>query len=191
MRIVGGSFRGRTILAPPGRSVRPTSEKARQAIFNILEHHDFDLDFSLESARVIDLFAGSGALGLEALSRGAAHALFVETDTEAAQLVQKNIDALGLTSNARVLRRNATRLTSRSATDGSPFDLAFLDAPYGSRLTELALNSLREGGWLAPDALLVVESAKREQFAAPAGFKLLDERTYGAACIRLLRLAEF
>ncbi len=186
MRIVGGTHRGRRLLAPgPNEQrIRPTSDRVREAIFDILAHGAGGVAVELTGARVIDLFAGTGALGLEALSRGAAFALFVEEDPRARGLIRTNIETLGLDGQARVFRRNATRLGHIGTM--APFDLGFVDPPYGKGLGEGALLSLAEGAWLAPGARLVLEEAAEAVFALPAGFMLLDERRYGDTAVRFL-----
>jgi 16S rRNA (guanine966-N2)-methyltransferase len=185
MRIVAGSLRGRPLVAPRGHSTRPTADRTRQAIFNVIEHAAWAPD--LEAARVIDVFAGSGALGIEALSRGATACLFVEHDAAALAAVGANIERLGLTDRSRTLRRDAGRLGPRTERDGVPFDIAFLDPPYGAGLVETTLERLREGGWLARGALVVVERGEGEPAVAPAGYALLDERVWGAARVSFLR----
>jgi 16S rRNA (guanine966-N2)-methyltransferase len=185
MRIVSGKFRGKALAAPEGRDTRPTSDRARQAVFNILEHAEFAP--GLSEARVIDLFAGSGALGLEALSRGAAFCLFVETDDRARGAIRENMEALGLFGVSRIHRRDATDLGQRPASAGPAFDLAFLDPPYAKGLAERCLAALAEGGWLADDALAVVERGVDEPPLAVAGFEVLDERVYGAARVWFVR----
>ncbi len=185
MRVVAGKFKGRILAAPPGGATRPTSDRARQAVFNILEHAPWSE--GLEGLRVIDLFAGSGALGLEALSRGATFCLFVETDEAARGAIRDNIDAMDLFGATRVHRRDATDLGKRPASDGDPFDLAFLDPPYGKALGEQTLAELARGGWLCAGALVVWERGTGEAEAETPGFEALDERTYGAARVRFLR----
>lgn len=160
MRITGGKFGGRKLAAPGDDRVRPTSDKVRQAIFNILEHQDFGV--TLEGARVADLFAGTGALGLEAISRGAAFCLFVEDAAASRALIHRNIEELGLTGVSKIWRRDATQLGAMAPGAGGPFDLVFLDPPYRKNLVAPALASLSEGGWLAPGALLIVETAGDE-----------------------------
>jgi len=184
MRIVGGRFKGREIAAPPGRDTRPTGDRAREAVFNILAHAAWAP--GLEGRRVLDLFAGSGALGLEALSRGAAFALFVETDDAARGTIRDNIEALGLFGATRIHRRDATDLGAKPAGLGAPFDLAFLDPPYGKGLGERALARLKEGDWIAVDALVVFECGADESPVTP-GYTLLDTRAYGAAKVLFLR----
>ena len=185
MRIVAGRFRGKSVIAPEGQGTRPTSDRARQAVFNILEHAPWSP--GLHDLRVIDLFAGSGALGFEALSRGAAFCLFVETDAAARGAIRENVEAMGLFGATRVHRRDATDLGLKPMSDGPPFDLAFLDPPYGKGLGEAALAKLAEGGWLAPDALVVLEKGTAEAAPAVPGFEPLDARDYGAARVHFLR----
>jgi 16S rRNA (guanine966-N2)-methyltransferase len=184
MRIVGGRFKGRAIAAPPGRDTRPTGDRAREAVYNILEHAAWSP--GVEGRRVLDLFAGSGALGLEAMSRGASFALFVETDAGARGAIRDNIEALGLFGVTRIHRRDATDLGVKPAGLGEPFDLVFLDPPYGKGLGERALAKLREGGWITDDALVVLECGEDETPATP-GFEMLDTREYGAARVLFLR----
>jgi 16S rRNA (guanine966-N2)-methyltransferase len=185
MRIVGGKHRGRRLAAPPGGAVRPTSERAREALFNILAHGRFAPAPVFEDARVLDVFAGTGAIGLEALSRGARYAAFIETDRQAREALAANIKALGETGRTRVLAIDAT---APPRSDG-PYDLVFLDPPYRTGLAAPALAALARTGWLAPDALAVVELAARSKFEAPAGFTLLEERRYGAGRLVFLRVA--
>jgi 16S rRNA (guanine966-N2)-methyltransferase len=175
MRIVGGSLSGRTLAAPRGRHTRPTADRVREAVFNKLEHGVEG--FSLAGIRVLDLFAGSGAMGLEALSRGAGHVLFVDDDEEARGLIRRNADALGVIGRTKIWRRDAARLGRCAPLP--PFSLAFLDPPYRRGLTTAALAGLVAGGWLAPDAVVVVEEAAGETVAAPPGLGLLDRRDYG------------
>lgn len=188
MRIVSGEFRGKTLVAPEGQSTRPTSDRARQAVFNILEHAPWS--DGVRGRRVIDLFAGSGALGFEALSRGADFCLFVETDEAARGAIRDNVDAMGLFGRTRVHRRDATQLGVRPGADGPAFDLAFLDPPYAKGLGEIALARLAEGGWLAPGALVVFERGVGEPAFEVAGFAPLDARDYGAARVHFLRYGE-
>jgi 16S rRNA (guanine966-N2)-methyltransferase len=182
MRIVSGTLKGRRILTPEGEATRPTSDRARQAVFNILEHAPWS--DGLGGLRVIDLFAGSGAMGLEALSRGAASCLFIENDRTASEAIQANIQAMGQQGLARLLRRDATKLGQNAE---PAFDIAFLDPPYGSGLGETALASLLAGGWLKPDGLAVLERGAGEPPFQADGFELLDERRYGAAQVWFLR----
>lgn len=185
MRIVSGSFRGKTLAAPQGEATRPTSERARQAIFNILEHAAWGR--GVRGQRVIDLFAGSGALGFEALSRGAAFCLFVETAEAARGAIRENVEAMGLFGQTRVHRRDATDLGVRPGGDGPAFDLAFLDPPYAKGLGEAALEKLGAGGWLSPGAIVVFERGASEPDVQVSGFAALDARDYGAARVHFLR----
>ena len=185
MRIVAGTRRGRSILAPEGQGTRPTSDRARQAVFNVLEHAAWAP--GLSGLRVIDLFAGSGALGFEAMSRGAAFGLFVETDEAARGAIRENADAYGLVGRIRVHRRSATDLGVRPGSDGEAFDLAFLDPPYGKGLGEQALACLVEGGWLRPGAIVVFERGSDEPEIETPGYERLDARDYGAARVIFLR----
>jgi 16S rRNA (guanine966-N2)-methyltransferase len=188
VRIVSGAFRGKTLVAPAGLGTRPTSDRARQAVFNILEHAAWLP--GVRDLRVIDLFAGSGALGFEALSRGAAFCLFVETDDAARGAIRENVEAMELFGQTRVHRRDATQLGTRPGADGPAFNLAFLDPPYAGGLGETALQRLREGGWLAPGAIAVLERGASEPDLAHEGYALLDARAYGAAKVWFLKLAE-
>lgn len=184
MRIVSGEFRGKALIAPPGDATRPTSDRARQAIFNILEHAPWSE--GVRERRVIDLFAGSGALGFEALSRGASFCLFVETDDAARGAIRDNVEAMGLFGRTRVHRRSATDLGVKPGADGPAFDLAFLDPPYAKGLGEQALEKLVAGGWLAPGAIVVFERGVAEPPFDVGGFALLDARDYGAARVNFL-----
>lgn len=175
MRIVAGQFRGRALAAPEGAHTRPTSDRVREAVFNILEHGIGN--FPLAGVRVLDLFAGTGALGLEALSRGAAFCHFVEEDAAARGLIRRNIETLGLTGITKVFRRDATDLGAAGNRGG--FGLAFLDPPYDQGLAERALASAARGGWLAPGAVTVIEESKRAIVALPPGYTALERRTWG------------
>ena len=177
MRIVAGKFKGRALTAPKGRTTRPTSDRAREAIFNILAHADWAPP--LEEARVIDLFAGSGSLGLEAMSRGGGFCLFVETDNGARGAIRSNIETLGLFGVTRIHRRSATALGARPVNLGAPFDLAFLDPPYEQGLVVPALAQLRSG-WLSERAIVMVETGAGEEVEF-GDWEILDERTSGAA----------
>jgi 16S rRNA (guanine966-N2)-methyltransferase len=187
MRIVSGRFRGRPIVAPPGQTTRPTSDRARQALFDVIDHAAWAPE--LEGAKIIDLFAGSGALGLEALSRGAAYCLFVETDEAARGAIRENMDALGLFGETRVHRRDAADLGVCHSSAGGPFDLAFLDPPYRKGLGERAMAELVKGGWLVPGALIVFERAADEPDLDLAGFEIIDTRIWGAAQVVFLKVA--
>jgi 16S rRNA (guanine966-N2)-methyltransferase len=173
MRVVGGRLRSRPIAGPKSQAVRPTSDRSREALFNILIHAYAG---PVAGARVLDLFAGTGALGIEAISRGAAYALFVDEGVEARSLLRGNVETLGLGGVTRIFRRDATKLGPAHPVE--PFDLVFLDPPYGKGLAEKALASARDGGWLKPQALIVVEEAADAGFKAPGGFKELERRTY-------------
>lgn len=176
MRVVGGKHRGRPLIAPKGAGTRPTTDRVREALFNILAHRDPPLP---DGARVLDLFAGSGALGLEALSRGAVRALFVETAAAARAAIRQNIEALNETGRTKIYRRDATRLGPLESNAGGPFDLVLMDAPYHHDLTAPALQSAREGGWLTEGALIVIECAADEPVPDVTGFTLEDDRRYG------------
>ena len=186
MRIVSGRFKGRTLKAPGDAALRPTSDKVRQAIFNILEHAGFAAGFSLEGARVIDLFAGTGALGLEALSRGAKYCLFIEDAAESRAIIRENVEALGLTGASKIWRRDATNLGALDTL--APFDLAFLDPPYRRSLIAPALTGLATGGWLNPNALVIAEAAEDETMPVVEGYEMLDDRVYGDTRIAFMRL---
>ncbi len=185
MRIIAGKFRGKTLLSPDDNSIRPTSDRVRESVFNILASR---LGPNFDGLRVLDLFAGTGALGLEALSRGASHVVFVDMGTEARGLIRDNIEAFGAGGTAKLLRRDATAL-GVPGTMGQ-FNLVFLDPPYGQSLGEKALASLRDGGWLAPGAMLVLEESSTAELSLPPGFVLDDRREYGAAAIHLLHAVD-
>jgi len=184
MRIVGGEYRGRALSGPRGMATRPTSDRLRETLFNILQHA-----YGLPRAetRVLDLFAGTGALGLEALSRGAAHALFVEAGAEARGLIRRNIEALGLTGRTRLFRRDATRLGAAGTL--APFDLVFCDPPYRQGLGEAALASAAAGGWVASGALCVLEEAADAEIRLGAAFSVLDRREAGDTQLVFARAA--
>jgi 16S rRNA (guanine966-N2)-methyltransferase len=182
MRIVAGRFRGKTLLSPGDATIRPTADRVREAVFNIIASR---LGPGLEGRRVLDLFAGTGALGLEALSRGAARAVFVDNGAEARGLIRDHIEAFGVAGTAKLLRRDATDLGP--AGSFGAFDLVFLDPPYGKGLGERALVSARAGGWLAPEALIVLEEGSGvAELAPPAGFVVEDRREYGAAAVHFV-----
>jgi 16S rRNA (guanine966-N2)-methyltransferase len=186
MRITGGSFGGRTLKTPDGMRVRPTADKVRQAIFNVLQHHDFGNDFALDGARAIDLFAGTGALGIEALSHGARFCLFVDDSADSRGLIRENVEALQLTGVSKIWRRDAGSLGPHKENSGGPFELAFLDPPYRKGLIGPALTGLANGGWLSPSAVIVVETAADEDRPAADGFTLGDERLYGDTKVAFL-----
>lgn len=188
MRIVGGRWRGRPLAAPTeagaASPIRPTSDRLREAIFNVLTHA---YEEALVGVRVLDLFAGTGALGLEALSRGAAFATFVDEGAEARGLIRRNVEALGAGGISRTFRRDATRLGP--ATPNPPVSLVFADPPYGKGLAAPALLACREGGWLTDEAVIVVEEAVGSEFRWPEGFAEDDRRRYGETEIAFGRLA--
>ncbi len=184
MRIVGGKFKGRGIKTPSSSVVRPTSDRLRETIFNILAHA---YDDACESARVIDLFAGTGALGIEALSRGANFALFVDDSNEGRALLRANVETLGLGGVTRIFRRDATKLGPMPPQDR--FTLAFLDPPYGKDLAPRALVSLRDGGWLADGALCMIEEEADATVDLPEGFTLLDRRENGDTQVLFARFS--
>jgi len=181
MRVVGGRLRGRALTGPKSETIRPTADRLRESLFNILVHAYGD---PIEQARVLDLFAGTGALGIEALSRGAAFALFVDESAEARALIRENVAALGLGGVTRIFRRDATKLGVAHPVE--PFSLVFADPPYGKGLGEAALRSALSGGWLEPNALCVVEETASVSFEPGPDFVVVDERGYGDTIIRLI-----
>ena len=183
MRVVAGKFKGARIEAPKGLATRPTSDRVRQALFNVLTHGAPRLAF--EGVRVLDLFAGSGALGLEALSRGARFCLFIEESAEARAAIRRNVEALGLTGATKIWRRDATRLGE--AGTSQPFDLIFCDPPYGKGLGERALAAAAEGGWVAQGSIAVIEERADQDIAWPAPFQEIDRRRYGDTAIAIAR----
>ena len=184
MRVTAGVYGGRSLVAPADYRVRPTADKVRQAVYNILLHNDFGL--ALEGAAVVDLFAGTGAMGIEALSRGAAFCLFVDDAAESRALIRQNIEALGLTGASKIWRRDACRLGAMAPGAGGPFALAILDPPYHQGLVEPALASLRDGGWLAAGAVVMAETAHDESVVGE-GYAKVEERVYGEAKVTFLR----
>ena len=185
MRITGGHLRGRALIPPRNAAVRPTSDKVRQAIFNLLEHAPALAEFSLTGARVVDLFAGTGALGLEALSRGASFCLFVDDSPESRALIRQNVEALGLTGASKIWRRNAA-LPGRLDTL-APFGVAFLDPPYRQTLVEPTLRGLSTGEWLQQNAIVVVESEGNEGLQPVEHYEVLDRRVYSDTAVTLMR----
>jgi 16S rRNA (guanine966-N2)-methyltransferase len=183
MRIVAGKFRTRRIEAPKGLATRPTSDRVRQALFNVLEHGAPQFDFA--NARVLDLFAGSGALGLEAMSRGARFCLFVEESADARASIRRNVEALSLTGVTKIWRRDATKLGETGTL--APFDLIFLDPPYGKGLGLRALQSAAAGGWIKDGAVAVLEDRADAEIELPAAFRGLDARVYGETKIVVMR----
>jgi 16S rRNA (guanine966-N2)-methyltransferase len=182
VRIVAGRFRGKPLEAPRGSETRPTTDRLRETIFNVIAHAHRE---ALDDTRVLDLFAGSGALGLEALSRGARHCTFIEEATAARGAIRTNVEALGLTGATKIFRRDATRLGSAGTIP--PFDLVFADPPYRKDLGEAALASARSGGWLAPGALAVLEEDARAEITVPDGFETLNRRTVGDSQVVFLK----
>ncbi|HEY8380975.1 MAG TPA: 16S rRNA (guanine(966)-N(2))-methyltransferase RsmD [Microvirga sp.] len=174
MRIVGGRHRGRALAGPQSDAIRPTSDRLRETLFNILAH---SYDDPVEGARVLDLFAGTGAMGLEALSRGAAFALFVDDGAQARGLIRANVETLGVGGATRLFKRDATRMGG--AAPNAPFSLVFCDPPYGKDLAPKALASCAAGGWLVPDALVVVEEAQGVEVSLPERFEEIERRDYG------------
>ena len=189
MRIVGGQYKGRLLLTPKASKVRPTSARVRESIFNVLAHGLTEWAGGLQNASVVDVFCGTGALGLEALSRGARHITLIERSEPVFAMVRKNA-AMGIDTAKRItiLKMDATKLTSPPRAAKAPCDLAFLDAPYRAGLTLPALSSLKKWGWLTTGSLTVVEIAADEELAVPRGFKALDTRIYGAAKVIFLKV---
>lgn len=183
MRVVGGRLRGRPLTAPHDERVRPTSDRVREAIFNILTHGIEG--FEIEGARVIDLFAGTGALGVEALSRGADYCLFVDDDAASRALIRRNVEAFGLTGQTKIFRRDATDLGDLGR--GAAYRLAFADPPYGKGLAERALTSLAAGHWLEDGAIAVLEERRDVVIGLPSGFGEIDRRVYGDTQVLFLR----
>jgi 16S rRNA (guanine966-N2)-methyltransferase len=192
IRIVGGQWRGRKLEAPADFAIRPTGERQREALFNILGHGNYAPGgvAMLQGANVLDVFAGTGALGLEALSRGAATCLFLDKSGAAKRLIETNIAACKAPGAARFVSGDATNPAAAPMSPWAPATLAFFDPPYGEGLGEKALAALAAKGWLAPGAVCVVETGEREDFAAPADFALEDERRYGKSLFRFLRLTQ-
>ncbi|QIG50122.1 16S rRNA (guanine(966)-N(2))-methyltransferase RsmD [Nordella sp. HKS 07] len=185
MRIIGGKFKGHGLAGPKGQATRPTSDRVRESIFNILAHGVEG--FALEGARVLDLFAGTGAMGLEALSRGARFCQFVDESAEARGVIRRNADALGLIGQCKIWRRDATRLGPAAPQPG--FDLVFADPPYNKDLGSKALAALVAGGWLNPQAVVVVEEAEKATLACPPELSELDRRVYGDTQVLIARAA--
>ena len=182
MRVVGGEFRGRPLQAPMGEAIRPTSDRVRQTLFDILAHSYGD---PVSGGRVLDLFAGTGALGIEAISRGAASVLFVDDGAEARGIIRANVEAFGLTGRTRIFRRDATRLGETGTVP--PFDLIFADPPYGKGLGERALSSALAGGWLKAGAVVVLEEDAAVSIAPIAGLEIEEIRRIGDTQIAFLR----
>jgi 16S rRNA (guanine966-N2)-methyltransferase len=185
LRIVAGKHRGRALSAIASKTVRPTADRARESLFNILAHGV--PGFAFEGASVVDVFAGTGALGLEALSRGAAHATFIDSDPAALRAVRQNAARLGEWRAVTFLRLDAAHLPPPALAAKAPCRLAFLDPPYGQNLVVPALQGLAAQGWLKKGAVAVAEVGTKERLDPPKGFTVIDERTYGAAKIVFLR----
>ena len=183
MRIVAGKFRGRALATPENGAIRPTSDRVREAVFNILAHGVEGL--ALDGCRVLDLFAGTGALGIEALSRGASFCLFVEQDVEARSLIRQNIEVFGLTGQTRIYRRDATSLGP--ALPRERFGLVLADPPYGKGLGERGMAAAAEGGWLEPGAVAVLEERAGIAIRWPDGFVAIDLRTWGDTAVHFAR----
>ena len=183
MRIVGGKFKGRVLLGPTSLTTRPTSDRVRESLFNILTHGI--PNFDIEGCRVLDLFAGTGALGLEALSRGAKFCQFIEEDSEARGIIRNNADICGAIGLCKIWRRDATDLGD--CLPQSPFDLVFIDPPYNKGLGEKAVTSLVSGQWLSSNAIIVLEEAEKADVQEITGLTLLDTRAYGDTQVRIYR----
>jgi 16S rRNA (guanine966-N2)-methyltransferase len=190
MRIVGGEYRGRTLESPEGKNTRPTGDRVRESVFNILRHAGWLKTPVLENALVLDVFAGTGALGLEAFSQGAAHVAFMEQDRIAAAVCRRNIAQLHAGEQSRLFMCNALTPPPRPA-DVAPRTLVFLDPPYGKGLGAQALMALVRTGWLAEDVVCILEMAKKQQEETPPGFDMQDERAYGIALVRFMVLKAF
>jgi 16S rRNA (guanine966-N2)-methyltransferase len=184
MRIVAGVHRGRNIIAPKGDKTRPTTDRMRESIFNKLAHATWAPE--LEGLRVIDLFAGSGALGLEAISRGAGFALFVEIEAAARGAIRQNVEVMSLFGCTKLHRRSAIDLGQKPEKVGKPFDLAFMDPPYGKGLAELSIKKLTEGAWLSDEAIICVEESARAKFDPPESWSIVDEIEAGETRVRFL-----
>lgn len=185
MRIVGGAFRGKTLASPKGLATRPTSDRAREAVFNILNHAKWRKRPLFEDSTVLDAFAGTGALGLEALSRGSLHAVFIERERAALRSCEENIEALGVAPRSLLLRGDAAAPPPRPA-QVARRTLVFLDPPYGKGLGAKALAALAVRDWLEEGAICVMEMARKQPEPPPAGFIVHDERAYGVALVRFL-----
>ncbi|GHC67875.1 16S rRNA (guanine(966)-N(2))-methyltransferase RsmD [Limoniibacter endophyticus] len=184
MRIVGGEFRGRELATPKSRDIRPTTDRTREALFNVLAHAHRD---RLDGGRVLDLFAGTGALGLEALSRGCSAGVFIEESAEGRGLIRTNVEAFGLQGRTKIFRRDATRLGEIGTM--LPFDIIFADPPYNKGLGERALMSAATGGWLKVGALVILEEIAGAEIAPMAKFTRIDTRNYGDTTLHLFTFA--
>ncbi len=184
MRVVGGKFKGRRLVAPESWDIRPTSDRARESIFNIIEHAPFAPE--LEGASAVDVFAGTGAMGLEAMSRGANPVTFIDTADVARAAILKNAGTMGEARGVTVLRLDATKLPPPPRIAGCPATFAFLDAPYDQDVSGPTLLSMLAKGWVATDSLCVVETPTARTFDAPRGFSMEDRRKYGRATVSFL-----
>jgi len=187
VRIVGGDWRGRSLKAPAGRDTRPTTDRVRESIFNILAHGS--LAGVLENAHVLDVYAGSGAMGFEALSRGATHATFIEKDRTAQNIIQQNACTFRVARDIVVLPLDGTKLPSPPMKAKAPFNVVFMDAPYGQGMTSIALLGLRAKGWLAQDAALIIELGEKESCVIPPAFEVMDDRAFGITRVLFLCLS--
>jgi 16S rRNA (guanine966-N2)-methyltransferase len=188
MRIVGGKYRGKKLIVPGDNRVRPTSERTREALFNILAHQN---DYRTEhgpmptDARVLDIFAGTGALGIEALSRGADHVTFIDNNRDSLDLIKHNIQQIKVQEQADILNRDGAHPGHTAKT----YDLVLMDAPYRLALTEPCLQALSDNNWITEQSVIVVELAAKEKIEVPEAYKILDDRKYGAARLLFLRLS--
>ncbi len=185
MRIVSGKFRGRSLQAPKSQAIRPTSDRIRESLFNVISHNYSD---NLDNTRVLDLFAGTGALGIEALSRGARFTLFIENSIEGRGLLRQNIENFSLQGHSKVFRRDVTELGPIGSM--TPFDLVFADPPYGCGFGEKAAAGLVAGNWLSPSGLFVLEEDKDSAPESLPGFELLETKSYAGTKIGIFRLIE-
>ncbi len=185
MRIVGGRFKGKTLMSPVGKQLRPTADRVKESIFNILLHRTDG--FNLENIAVIDVFCGTGALGLEAISRGARHSVFIDHDNGAVEITRQNALSMGLKSEVTMLNLDAQSLAQPPKGVNLPATLAFLDPPYNKGLADMALLGLKNKGWLEQEALCVVEISAKEILDIPKDFNFLNERIYGPTRIAFLQ----
>lgn len=185
MRIISGKHRGRRIAMTEGVDIRPTSGRTREAIFNILVHGSFgrDGDSPIIGKRVVDIFCGSGGLGLEALSRGAEHVTFIDRNPQSLALARENIEHFKETETTSLIRSDSTQLPPAPF----PCTVAFADPPYDKGMAAPALKSLKANGWLEENALVVLELSSHELLHIPEGYELLDERKYGNSKVLILR----
>ncbi|MEQ8227316.1 MAG: 16S rRNA (guanine(966)-N(2))-methyltransferase RsmD [Rhodospirillales bacterium] len=188
MRIVGGKFRGKKLIAPEGKDLRPTSDRARESIFNILAHGKAAMN--LDGITVLDMFCGTGALGLEAMSRGAVFGVFADRNPAHLRYAKDNAGAMGYWRECLMLGLDCAHLAVPPRAAKTPAQLAFLDPPYGQGLADPALRGLVNRNWLTPDATVVVEVGTDEDLKGARGFDVLDERTYGAAKVYFLKRSE-